>query len=561
MVDKVWLKEYPEGVPAEADVEAYQSIKDIFEESVRKYRDLPAFENMGAVVTYAELDQRSRYFAAYLQKVLGLQKGDPVAVMMPNCLQYPVAMFGILRAGLTVVNVNPLYTARELKHQLSDSGAKAIVIVENFCSTLQEVVDETDVRSVLTTRLGDMLGFPKSMLVNLVVKHVKKMVPDWDIPSAQTFERALSEGKWQTLEEVSLTRDDVAFLQYTGGTTGLAKGAVLTHGNMVANMQQAAAWLSNEIEEGREIIVTALPLYHIFSLTANCMVFMRVGGKNLLITNPRDVPAFIKSIRKSGFTAITGVNTLFNALMNHPEFESIDFSKLKLALGGGMAVQRAVAERWQKRTGAPLLEAYGLTETSPAVTINPLNLKQFNGSIGLPIPNTEVVILDEEGKALPPGEAGELAVRGPQVMKEYLNRPDETEASFTEDGFFKTGDVAKMDERGYFYIVDRKKDMINVSGFNVYPNEIEDVVAEMEGVLEVAAIGIPDEKSGEVVKLWVVRKDENLTEEDIIEHCRRNLTGYKVPKKVAFGEELPKTNVGKILRRKLREDDPDAKED
>ncbi len=561
MVDKVWLKEYPEGVPAEADVEAYQSIKDIFEESVRKYRDLPAFENMGAVVTYAELDQRSRYFAAYLQKVLGLQKGDPVAVMMPNCLQYPVAMFGILRAGLTVVNVNPLYTARELKHQLSDSGAKAIVIVENFCSTLQEVVDETDVRSVLTTRLGDMLGFPKSMLVNLVVKHVKKMVPDWDIPSAQNFERALSEGKWQTLEEVSLTRDDVAFLQYTGGTTGLAKGAVLTHGNMVANMQQAAAWLSNEIEEGREIIVTALPLYHIFSLTANCMVFMRVGGKNLLITNPRDVPAFIKSIRKSGFTAITGVNTLFNALMNHPEFESIDFSKLKLALGGGMAVQRAVAERWQKRTGAPLLEAYGLTETSPAVTISPLNLKQFNGSIGLPIPNTEVVILDEEGKALPPGEAGELAVRGPQVMKEYLNRPDETEASFTEDGFFKTGDVAKMDERGYFYIVDRKKDMINVSGFNVYPNEIEDVVAEMEGVLEVAAIGIPDEKSGEVVKLWVVRKDENLTEEDIIEHCRRNLTGYKVPKKVAFGEELPKTNVGKILRRKLREDDPDAKED
>ncbi len=560
MVDKIWLDQYPEGVPAEADVEAYQSIKEIFEESVRKYRDLPAFENMGTVITYAELDQRSRYFAAYLQKVLGLQKGDPVAIMMPNCLQYPVALFGILRAGLTVVNVNPLYTERELKHQLKDSGAKAIVIVENFCKTLQSVIDETEVRSVLTTRLGDMLGFPKSMIVNFVVRHIKKMVPEWDIPSAQTFERAISEGKWQTLEDVTLSRDDTAFLQYTGGTTGLAKGAVLTHGNMVANMQQAAAWLGDEIEEGREIVVTALPLYHIFSLTANCMVFMRTGGKNLLITNPRDIPTFIKTIRKSGFTAITGVNTLFNALLNHPDFKSVDFSKLKMALGGGMAVQRVVAERWEEVTGAPMLEAYGLTETSPAVTINPLNIKDFTGSIGLPIPNTEVIILDDEGNVLPQGESGELAVRGPQVMKEYLNQPEETKKTFTEDGFFKTGDVAKMDEKGFVYIVDRKKDMINVSGFNVYPNEIEEVASGIDGVLEVAAIGIPDEKSGEVVKLWVVRKDESLTEEKIIEHCREQLTGYKVPKKVAFAEELPKTNVGKILRRKLREDDPDANE-
>ncbi|MDQ2070213.1 AMP-binding protein [Natronospira bacteriovora] len=559
-MDKIWLDQYPEGVPAEADVEAYQSIKEIFEESVRKYRDLPAFENMGTVITYAELDQRSRYFAAYLQKVLGLQKGDPVAIMMPNCLQYPVALFGILRAGLTVVNVNPLYTERELKHQLKDSGAKAIVIVENFCKTLQSVIDETEVRSVLTTRLGDMLGFPKSMIVNFVVRHIKKMVPEWDIPSAQTFERAISEGKWQTLEDVTLSRDDTAFLQYTGGTTGLAKGAVLTHGNMVANMQQAAAWLGDEIEEGREIVVTALPLYHIFSLTANCMVFMRTGGKNLLITNPRDIPTFIKTIRKSGFTAITGVNTLFNALLNHPDFKSVDFSRLKMALGGGMAVQRVVAERWEEVTGAPMLEAYGLTETSPAVTINPLNIKDFTGSIGLPIPNTEVIILDDEGNVLPQGESGELAVRGPQVMKEYLNQPEETKKTFTEDGFFKTGDVAKMDEKGFVYIVDRKKDMINVSGFNVYPNEIEEVASGIDGVLEVAAIGIPDEKSGEVVKLWVVRKDESLTEEKIIEHCREQLTGYKVPKKVAFAEELPKTNVGKILRRKLREDDPDANE-
>ena len=554
MVDKIWLDQYPKGVPAEADVTAYDSIKQIFEESVGKYRDLPAFSNMGASISYAELDQQSRYFAAYLQKVLGLQKGDKVAIMAPNCLQYPVVLFGILRAGLTVVNVNPLYTARELEHQLKDSGARAIVIVENFCNTLQKVLDKTEVRTVITTRLGDMLGFPKRPLVNFVVKRIKKMVPDWDVPGAVTLDKTLNEGKWQTLDDVSLTREDIAFLQYTGGTTGLAKGAVLTHGNMVANMQQATAWLGDEVVEADEKIVTALPLYHIFSLTANCLVFLRLGGENLLITNPRDIPTFVKTLKNSGFTAITGVNTLFNALLNAPGFEDVDFSRLKLTLGGGMAVQRSVAERWKEVTGVPLLEAYGLTETSPAVTINPFDQEEFSGSIGLPIPNTEVVVLDENDKPLPIGEVGELAVRGPQVMPEYYNRPEETAKVFTEDGFFKTGDMAKMDDKGYVYIVDRKKDMINVSGFNVYPNEIEEVVSAMDKVLEAGAVGIPDEKSGEVVKLVVVKKDDSLTEKEILDYCRENLTGYKVPKKIVFTDELPKTNVGKILRRELRDD-------
>ena len=554
MVEKIWLKEYPEGVPAEADVTAYDSIKDIFEESVNKYRDLPAFTNMGASLTYAELDQKSRYVAAYLQKVLGLQKGDPVAVMMPNCLQYPVVLFGILRAGLTVVNVNPLYTARELEHQLKDSGARGIFIVENFCSTLQKVLHNTEVRSVITTRLGDMLGFPKRPLVNFVVKRIKKMVPDWEIPGSLSLDRVIADGKWQSLDEVEVGLEDTAFLQYTGGTTGLAKGAVLTHGNMVANMQQASAWLGDHVSEGNEKVVTALPLYHIFSLTANCLVFMRLGGENLLITNPRDIPTFIKTLKGSGFTAITGVNTLFNALLNAPGFKDVDCSRLKLTLGGGMAVQRAVAERWKEATGVPLLEAYGLTETSPAVTINPLNQKEFSGSIGLPIPNTEVVVLDEDDKPLPQGEVGELAVRGPQVMKGYLNQPEETDKVMTADGFFKTGDMARMDEKGYVYIVDRKKDMINVSGFNVYPNEIEDVVAQMPEVLEAGAVGVPDEKSGEAVKLVVVKKDESLTEQQVIDFCREQLTAYKVPKRVEFIDELPKTNVGKILRRALRDD-------
>lgn len=554
MVEKIWLKQYPEGVPAEADVTAYNSVKEIFEQSVSKYRDLPAFTNMGATLTYAELDQKSRYVAAYLQKVLGLQKGDPVAVMMPNCLQYPVVLFGILRAGLTVVNVNPLYTARELEHQLQDSGARGIFIVENFCNTLQKVLHNTEVRSVITTRLGDMLGFPKRPLVNFVVKRIKKMVPDWEIPGSLSLDRVIADGKWQSLDDVEVHREDTAFLQYTGGTTGLAKGAVLSHGNMVANMQQASAWLGDAMSEGSEKIVTALPLYHIFSLTANCLVFIRLGGENLLITNPRDIPTFIKTIKNSGFTAITGVNTLFNALLNHPDFKDVDCSRLKLTLGGGMAVQRAVAERWKEATGVPLLEAYGLTETAPAVTINPMDQKEFSGSIGLPIPSTEVAILDEEENPVPQGEVGELAVRGPQVMKGYLNKPEETDKVMTPDGFFKTGDMARMDEKGYVYIVDRKKDMINVSGFNVYPNEIEDVVAEMPQILEAGAVGIPDEKSGEAVKLVVVKKDDSLTEQQVIDYCREQLTGYKVPKRVEFRDELPKTNVGKILRRELRDD-------
>lgn len=553
MGEKIWLKEYPEGVPAEIDIGEYRSVKDLVEHACQKFRDLPAFHNMGTTLSYADIDQQSRYFAAWLQQSAGVKKGDRVAIMMPNLLQYPVALFGILRAGATVVNVNPLYTPRELEHQLKDSGARIIVILENFAHTLEQVLHNTQVEHVLTTRIGDMLSPIKRGLVNFVVKHVKKMVPEWKIPSAVSFRHVLHEGKWQTLDPVALDHEDIAFLQYTGGTTGVAKGAVLTHGNMVANMLQARAWLGTQLKEGQEVIITALPLYHIFSLTANCLVFSEIGGLNVLITNPRDIPAFVKELGKHKFTAITGVNTLFNALLNAPGFDKLDFSALKLALGGGMAVQRAVAERWKKVTGAPLLEAYGLTETSPAATINPLTLKDYNGSIGLPIPSTEVQIRDEEGKEVPLGEVGEICVRGPQVMREYWNRPDETEKVFFEDGFLRTGDMARMDEKGYVYIVDRKKDMINVSGFNVYPNEIEDVVMQLDGVLEAAAVGVEDEHSGEVVKLFVVRKNPELTEKDIIEHCKRELTGYKVPKYVEFREELPKTNVGKILRRALRE--------
>lgn len=553
MTDKIWLKEYPQGVPAEVDINQYRSLKDIIEQSCQKFRDLPAFTNMGATLTYGDVDQQSCYFAAYLQKVLGLKKGERVAIMMPNLLQYPIALFGVLRAGLTVVNVNPLYTPRELEHQLQDSGARAIVILENFAHTLEQVLDKTPVKTVITTRIGDMLPFPKSKIVNFVVKYLKKMVPSWNIPGAISFKRALNEGKWQTLENVEVDHDSIAFLQYTGGTTGVSKGAVLTNRNMVANMQQAHAWLGTMLEEGRETIITALPLYHIFSLTANCLVFMKIGGSNVLITNPRDLPNFVKELGKHKFTAITGVNTLFNALLNTPGFDRLDFSSLKLTLGGGMAVQRAVAERWKQVTGVPLIEAYGLTETSPAACINPLTLKDYNGSIGVPIPSTEVSIRDDDGREVPLGEVGEICVRGPQVMHEYWNRPDETAKVFLDDGWLRTGDMARMDEKGYVYIVDRKKDMILVSGFNVYPNEIEGVVVTHPGVLEAAAIGVPDEHSGEVVKIVVVKKDPNLTEEELIDFCREQLTAYKVPKYVEFRKELPKTNVGKILRRALRD--------
>jgi long-chain acyl-CoA synthetase len=553
--ERPWLENYPAGVPEQIDVSQYASVPAVLEEAFTRFRDRPAFASFGRQLSYGQIDEMSRQFAGYLTGVLKLGKGDRIAIMMPNVLQYPIALFGALRAGLVVVNTNPMYTARELKHQLEDAGARAIVVLDNFAGTLQHVVAETQVQHVITTGIGDLLGFPKGPLINFVLKHVKKMVPAFDLPQAVRFRDALARGAAHPLQPVTLTHDDIAFLQYTGGTTGVAKGAMLTHGNMVANMLQAAAWIGTDlVKPGEEVIITALPLYHIFSLTANGLVFMRLGGLNWLITNPRDMPGFVKELRKSGFTALTGVNTLFNGLLNTPGFSELDFSKLHLTLGGGMAVQRAVAERWKKITGCTLAEAYGLTETSPAVCINPLDLKEYNGSIGLPVPSTNVAIWSEDGTPLPVGEVGELMVHGPQVMKGYWNRPDETAKVLGADGWLHTGDIAKMDANGYFYIVDRKKDMILVSGFNVYPNEVEDAVMAHPGVLEVAAVGVPDEHSGEVVKLFVVRKDPNLTEEALKQFCRENLTGYKRPKLIEFRDSLPKSNVGKILRRELRDE-------
>ncbi len=551
-MEKPWLKSYPEGVRAEIDPSEYNSVAEIFNQSVERFADLPAFSNMGATLSYRQIGDMTRNLAAYLQSLPGMQKGDRVAVMMPNLLQNPVAIFAILRAGFTVVNTNPLYTPRELRHQLKDSGAKAIIVVDNFCNTLQQVLDDTDIKQVITTQLGDFLKFPKSMIVNLVVKHVKKMVPAYQIPGSITLNKALSVGAGKQLESIDINHDDIAFLQYTGGTTGLAKGAMLTNGNMVANMLQASEWIAPMVEERKEIIITALPLYHIFSLTANCLVFMKAGALNFLITNPRDMPGFVKELSSVKFTAITGVNTLFNGLLNTPGFSELDFSRLKLTLGGGMAVQEAVAKRWREVTGTPLLEAYGLTETSPAVCINPMNLSDYNGSIGLPVPSTEVSIRTEDGEFLPNGDPGELCVRGPQVMKGYWNKPEETAFVLDEKGWLKTGDIAMMDEQGFFYIVDRKKDMILVSGFNVFPNEVESIIAACPGVLEVGVIGIEDPNCGESVKAVIVKKDPQLTEQIVIDHCRENLTNYKVPRAVEFREELPKTNVGKILRRELR---------
>jgi long-chain acyl-CoA synthetase len=551
--ERPWLAHYPEGVPAEIDVDEFPSIPAVLEGAIRNFRDRPAFTNLGRTMTYAEVDEASRQFAAYLLGELKLKKGDRVAIMMPNCLQYPIATFGVLRAGLTVVNTNPMYTARELRHQLVDSGASAILVLDNFARTVQDVVADTQVRQVITTGLGDLLGFPKGAIVNFVLKYVKKMVPDYDIPGAIRFGEALSRGRAHALPSVSIGPEDIAFLQYTGGTTGVAKGAMLTHRNLVANMQQASAWIAQGLEHGQETIITALPLYHIFALTANGLVFMKIGGHNYLISNPRDMPGFVKELSKVRFTAITGVNTLFNGLLNTPGFDRIDFSPLKFTLGGGMAVQRAVADRWQQVTGVTLVEAYGLTETSPAACINPMDLAEYNGAIGLPVPSTDACIKDEEGRVLPTGEVGELCIKGPQVMKGYWQRADETAAAIDADGWLHTGDMAKMDEEGFFYIVDRKKDMILVSGFNVYPNEVEDVVAMMPGVLEVAAVGVPDERSGEAVKLVIVKKDPALTAEQVKAHARENLTGYKQPKIVEFRDELPKTNVGKILRRELRD--------
>jgi long-chain acyl-CoA synthetase len=553
MNEKVWHKSYEKGVPREVNVEEFQSLADLLESTFTKYSSKPAFTNMGKTMTYEEMREQSQCFAAFLQSDLGLKKGDRLAIMMPNCLQYPIALFGALQAGVIVVNVNPLYTARELEHQLKDSQADSILIIANFAATLQKAMGNgLKIKNIIVTELGDQLGFPKSLLVNSVVKYVKKMVPEYTLPNTIAFNTALRRGASFSFRPVKIQNGDIAFLQYTGGTTGIAKGAILTHGNIVANLLQTKAWIANLLREGEEIIITALPLYHIFSLTANCFLFSSIGALNVLITNPRDMPAFIKELKKWPFTAITGVNTLFNGLLNQPDFASIDFSHLKVSLGGGMALQRAVAERWKKVTKVILLEGYGLTETSPIACVSPLSLAAYNGYIGLPIPNTEVDIKGEKGESMDIGEVGEICIRGPQVMKGYWNMPDETAKVMTPDHYFKTGDMGYMNEEGYIKLVDRKKDMILVSGFNVYPNEIEDVVAQHPKVLEVAAVGHPDEHSGEIVRIFVVKKDPSLTEDELKKFCKENLTGYKVPRSIIFRDDLPKTNVGKILRKELK---------
>jgi long-chain acyl-CoA synthetase len=549
---KIWHKAYDAGVPHEINPNEYSSINEMLEMGFKKFKDKPAFHNMGTTLTYDDIEVQSRKFASYLQNDLKLQKGDRVALMMPNILQYPVALFGVLRAGLVAVNVNPLYTARELEHQLKDSGATAIVIFANSAHVLEKVLSKTNIEHVILTQIGDFLKFPKNYIVNFVIKNVKKMVPAYNLSKTLDFKTCVASGNGDRFNRPAITLKDTAFLQYTGGTTGVAKGAVLTHGNIVANMVQARAWIKNCITDGQEIIITPLPLYHIFSLTANCFIFNSIGALNILITNPRDIPGFIKELSKWKFTAFTGVNTLFNGLLNNENFKNVDFTSLKLTLGGGMAVQKVVAERWKAVTGKPLIEAYGLTETSPAACINPMTLKEYNGFIGLPISSTDVEIKDDSGKTLPGGEIGEICIKGPQVMAGYYNRDDETAKVMTEDGFFKTGDLGFMTEQGFIKIVDRKKDMILVSGFNVYPNEVEDVVVQHPKVLECAAIGIPDEKSSEAVKLFVVKKDESLTQEELVKFCRENLTSYKVPKAIEFRKELPKSNVGKILRKDLR---------
>ena len=555
-MERIWLKHYPAGVPADIDPDKYQSIRDLFEESVAGFGARPAYYCMGREITFAELERMSKAFGAWLQ-AQGLQKGDRVALMMPNVLQYPVALFGVLRAGLVVVNVNPLYTPRELEHQLLDSGAKAIVILENFAHTLEQVIAKTPVNTVVLASMGDLLGPAKGALVNFVVRNVKKMVPAFQFEHAIRFNDVLAEGRGLPLVRVEIKPGDIAFLQYTGGTTGVSKGAMLLNRNITSNLTQVDAWLNPFLtDEDRKnyIIITALPLYHIFSLTVNCLMMLKIGGKNVLIVNPRDMPGFVKELARHKYTTITGVNTLFNGLMHTPGFDRLDFSALRISNGGGMAVQKAVAERWKKITGVTLTEGYGLTETSPVATTNAPDAKEFNGSIGLPVPSTEISIRDDAGNELPLGQAGEICIRGPQVMAGYWQRPEETANVMTADGFFRSGDIGIMDELGHTRIVDRKKDMILVSGFNVYPNEIEGVVMLHPGVVECAAVGVPDEHSTEAVKLFVVRKDSELTEKDLRAHCHENLTGYKCPKHIEFRTELPKTNVGKILRRSLRDE-------
>lgn len=552
-MQKPWLKSYPPGTPEEIDVNEFSSVANIFDQCSNNFAQLPAYTNFGTTLSYQQLIDYTSQLGAYLINELGLSRGDRVAVMMPNLLQNPIAIFAILRAGLVVVNTNPLYTARELKHQLNDSGAKAIIVVENFCSVVQEVIGETECKHVITTRMGDMLKFPKSMLINLVVKHVKKMVPAFNIPNSISFLDALKAGSKHHFETIPTNHEDIAFLQYTGGTTGVSKGAILTNRNMVANMQQASAWIKDIVGDRKETIITALPLYHIFSLTANCLTFMKYGWNNHLITNPRDMKGFVKELSGTDFAGITGVNTLFNGLLNQPGFDKIDFSKMIVALGGGMAVQHAVAQRWKKVTGTTLVEAYGLTETSPAACMNPMTLKEFNGKIGLPISSTEVSIQDDDWNMVDVGTNGEICIRGPQVMQGYWQRPKETSETISNEGWLHTGDIGFMDEAGFVQIVDRKKDMVLVSGFNVFPNEVESYIAEHPDVLEVGVVGTPDEKCGEAVMAIIVKKNEALTATDIKEFCHKGLTNYKVPKHIVFTDELPKTNVGKILRRELRD--------
>lgn len=553
-MEKIWLKQYPAGVPATINPDEYRSLVQLIESSMTRFAHLPAYESMGTRLTYAELDAKSQHFAAWLQGVARLSKGDRVAIMLLNMLQYPIALLGILRAGMTAVNVNPLYTPRELQHQLHDSGAKAIVILENYAHVLDGVIASTEIEHVVVTGLGDQLTFPKSVVTNFAVRYVRKMVPSFSLPDAVAFNQTLRAGKFLPFVSPALTLDDVAFLQYTGGTTGVAKGATLTHRNMVANVLQSSAWIGSKIKPGEAIAITALPLYHIFSLTANCLSFMRLGGHNVLITNPRDFPGFVQTLSQFSFTYISGVNTIFNALLHTPGFDRLNFSGLTITLGGGMAVQRAVAEQWKKVTGNVLTQAWGLTETSPGACINPFDVEEFTGSIGLPIPSTEISVRDDAGNDLGVNQTGEICVRGPQVMRGYWQRPDETDNVMLPDGWLRTGDIGYMDSNGFVFLQDRKKDMILVSGFNVYPNEVEDVVVQLPGVLEVAAVAQADERSGEVVAIFVVRNDPLLTAEQIIEHSRTELTGYKIPKHVYFRTDLPKTNVGKILRRALRDE-------
>lgn len=554
-MEKVWLQHYPKDIPAEIKLDEFASLNEVLRHSCERFAALPAYSNMGATITYAELNEASRDFAAYLQGGLGLHKGDRVALMMPNLLQYPVTLFGVLRAGLVVVNVNPQYTVPELEHQLKDSGAVVIVVLENFAHTVQEVLEKNPAMNltVITTEVGDMFPVVKELVTNVVVKYVKKMVPPWSIAGATEFNAALRSGRTFALNRVPLCHEDVAFLQYTGGTTGVAKGAILTHGNLVANVQQVGAWIAQDLLDGQEVFVCPLPLYHVYALNSS-LVFMKIGAHTVLITNPRDMHAFIHDLKKYRFTAMIGVNTLYRALLDAPEFAQVDTHALKVANAGGMAVQRVVAQRWKETTGVPLIEAYGLTETSPGATCNPVNIEDWTGTIGMPFPSTEVAILDDAGVQLATGEVGEICVRGPQVMTAYWGRPDETAKVFIRDGWLRTGDMGFMDERGYFTITDRKKDMVIVSGFKVFPNQIEDVVTMHPGVAEAAAIGVPDEQSGEAVKIIVVRRDPTLTEEGLLAHCRQHLTDYKVPKFVIFrSEPLPKTNLGKVLRRQLRD--------